>query len=447
MLRFVIFSLLLFVVTGCSLLGVNDSESPPPSLTSSLESTPTVREITPAPQNTATVKAPEVSTTPSPQMDPASETPVLPTSAPPTDTPTIRIGLPDVGTIAWREVVNGLSAPVLVTHAADGSGRLFIVEQAGRIRIWSEGQLFPEPYLDISDRVGNQGSEQGLLGLAFHPRYAENGYFYVNYTDHTGNTVIARFQVSPDQPDVALADSELQLLYLPQPYPNHNGGGVVFGPDGYLYLGLGDGGSAGDPQGNAQSLVTLLGKILRLDVDREATYSIPEDNPFAAGGGLPEIWAYGLRNPWRFSFDRLTGDLYIGDVGQNEWEEINFLAAGSPSGANFGWKYFEASHPFFGAPPQGLNLVPPVAEYAHDQGCSVTGGVVYRGSRLPEMQGVYLYADYCTGRVWGLARDHQGNWLEAPLFDNAGRISSFGEDEAGEVYLVDHAGRILKLDK
>jgi glucose/arabinose dehydrogenase len=353
---------------------------------------------------------------------------------------------PDPAAYTWRPVVGGLQRPLDLAFAPDGTDRLFVIEQAGKIQVVQNGQLLPEPYLDITSRVGSQGNEQGLLGLAFHPRYAENGFFYVNYTDLNGDTVIARFQVSSDSPDRADPGSEKRLLSIAQPFQNHNGGAVAFGPDGYLYLGLGDGGSAGDPQGNGQSLDTLLGKILRIDVDNGDPYAIPPGNPFAAGGGRAEIWAYGLRNPWRFSFDRLTGDLYIGDVGQNQIEEIDFLPVSSPGGANFGWDFFEGSSAYEGAPPPDLQAIPPVAEYSHEMGCSVTGGVVYRGSRLPEWQGIYLFGDYCSGLVWGLARDAQGNWQNQMLFVNVGRITSFGQDEQGEVYLVDQGGIVYVLE-
>lgn len=366
----------------------------------------------------------------------------------PAQTPTVQANtvtsLPPAESAAWQLVADGLNAPVGIAHAGDGSGRLFILEQAGVIRILQDGILLTEPFLDISRQVGCCG-ERGLLGLAFHPRYADNGRFFVNYTDRDGNTVIARFEVSPDDPNRANPESEQRLMYIRQPYPNHNGGAVIFGPDGYLYLGLGDGGSGGDPQGNGQSTSTLLGKILRIDVDAADPYAIPFDNPFVNGGGLKEIWAYGLRNPWRIAFDPLTGDLYIADVGQNAWEEINFLAAGSPAGANFGWNYREGAHPFQGSPPDGLNLIDPVAEYSHNQGCSVTGGEVYRGTRMPAWQGVYLYGDYCSGKVWGLTRNPLGVWLNGLLFETGATITSFGVDESGEVYLVDYSGGIYRL--
>ena len=380
----------------------------------------------------------------------------LPTDTPvPTDTTTPNetatpeviqaVSLPEAAAYTWQEVMSGLASPVGLAQAGDGSGRLFILEQSGVILVWQNGSILPQPFLDIRQRVGSDGSERGLLGLAFHPQYAQNGYFYINYTDLSGNTVIARYQVSSDDPNRAQADSEIRLLQVTQPFANHNGGEVTFGPDGFLYLGLGDGGSGGDPYGNGQSLGTLLGKILRLDVNNGDPYSIPASNPFANGGGLPEIWAYGLRNPWRFSFDRLTGDLYIGDVGQNSWEEIDFLPAGSPGGTNFGWNIMEGFHPYQGSAPAGGDLTPPVVEYGHDMGCSVTGGVVYRGERLPGWQGVYLFGDYCSGNVWGLLRDPQGNWQSRLLFETPARITSFGEDESGEVYMVDYGGRVYTL--
>ena len=407
-----------------------------------------------APPTSATLSTPLPDLLPSPTAGPDTST-SIPTvegtnaSEPPggiTPTqPTASVSsLPAAGSAAWLPVASGLNNPIGIANAGDGSGRLFILEQEGKICILQAGTLAAEPFLDISDRVGCCG-ERGLLGLAFHPRYSENGYFYVNYTDRERSTVIARYQVSAENPDQADAGSELNLLTIAQPYPNHNGGAVVFGPDGYLYLGLGDGGSGGDPHGNGQSTATLLGKILRIDVDQGELYSIPADNPFVSGGGLPEIWAYGLRNPWRISFDRLTDDLYIADVGQNAWEEINFMAAGSPGGANFGWNYLEATHPYQGNPPEGLELVEPVAEYSHDQGCSVTGGVVYRGIELASWQGVYLYGDYCSGILWGLVRNPLGVWLNGVLFETGSSITSFGEDEGGEVYMTDYAGTLYRL--
>jgi len=316
---------------------------------------------------------------------------------------------------------------------------LFILEQNGRIVIYQNGEILSTPFLDITGEVGSSGNEQGLLGLAFHPDYPENGLFFVNYTNRGGDTVIARFHVSAD-PNAAEAASERLVLAIPQPFPNHNGGVLAFGPDGYLYAGLGDGGSGGDPLGNAQNIDVLLGKILRLDVDSGDPYSIPSNNPFDN-----EIWAYGLRNPWRFSFDHLTNDLYIGDVGQNTWEEIDFLPAGSNGGANFGWNIMEGNHPYKGSGQP--DLIPPVAEYSHSEGgCSVTGGYVYRGQALPEWQGIYLYGDFCTGLIWGLIRNESG-WQSKVLFDTDFSISSFGVDEAGELYITDLQGTIHRLER
>jgi glucose/arabinose dehydrogenase len=333
-------------------------------------------------------------------------------------------------------IATGLARPD--TLSVDGSGRLFVIEKPGRIRIIQNDQLLDQPFLDISNRVGSSGNEQGLLGLAFHPNYTQNGRFFVNYTDNSGNTVIARFQVSGD-PNVADPNSEVKLLGIDQPFPNHNGGELAFGPDGYLYDGQGDGGSAGDPFGNAQKKDVLLGKILRLDVDSAEPYAVPSDNPFGN-----EVWAYGLRNPWRFSFDKLTGDLYIADVGQNTWEEIDYLPKGSAGGTNFGWNLREGAHDYNGS--ASPDLTEPVAEYSHQEGgCSVTGGYVYRGS-MPEWNGIYLFGDYCTGLIWGLI--HSGNnWQKQQLFDMDFTITSFGQDEKGEVYLVSDSGSVYRLAK
>ena len=349
---------------------------------------------------------------------------------------------PDPSAYTWTPFVAGLYLPVEIKNAGDGSGRLFILERPGRIRIVKDGLLFQDPFLDISDRVGSNGSEQGLLGLAFHPRYPTNGFFYVNYTDHNGDTVISRFNVSPDT-NRADPSSELKMLTVNQPHANHNGGSVAFGPDGYLYLGLGDGGSQGDPNGNGQSLNTFLGKILRLDVDHDIPYSIPSDNPFAGGGGLPEIWASGLRNPWRFSFDTATGDMYIGDVGQDSWEEIDYVQSGMPGGLNFGWNIYEGNHPYAGGSSSAFAF--PVAEYSHSEGCSITGGVVSRDASLPAWNGIYLYGDFCTGFVWGLL-NLGGNWQSQRLFETGLGISAFGVDEAGGIYLADYRrGTIYRL--
>src|SRR5215216_3483673 len=361
---------------------------------------------------------------------------VAPTDSPPTDTPPSASTFPDPNSYRWQPLVSGLDRPVDLQ--ADESGRLFIIEKVGRIRILQDGQLLEQPFLDITDRVGSDGNEQGLLGLAFHPQYAQNGRFFVNYTNNNGDTEIARFQVSGD-PNSADPNSEVKLLGVNQPFPNHNGGVLAFGPDGYLYAGLGDGGAAGDPLGNAQNTNALLGKILRIDVDSAEPYAVPADNPFGN-----EVWAYGLRNPWRFSFDRATGDLYIGDVGQNAWEEIDYLPTGSAGGTNFGWDQREGAHDYQGT--ASANFTEPVAEYSHQEGgCSVTGGYVYRGS-MPEWNGIYLYGDYCTGLIWGLIRSNDG-WQKQQQFDVDVTITSFGQDEAGEIYLLGDDGSIYRLSQ
>lgn len=358
-----------------------------------------------------------------------------PTQIPATNTPSSATKFPDPNAYEWQQIVSDLQRPDDLQ--ADGSGRLFVIEKVGRIRIIQNGQLLDTPFLDIADHVGSAGNEQGLLGLAFHPQYAQNGRFFVNYTDKNGDTSLSRFQVS-DDPNIADPTSEVKLLGVDQPFPNHNGGVLVFGPDGYLYAGLGDGGSQGDPFGNAQKTDNLLGKILRLDVDSADPYAVPPDNPFGN-----EIWAYGLRNPWRISFDRATSDLYIADVGQNDWEEIDFLPAGSSGGTNFGWSFREGAHDYKGGGPEGL--IDPVAEYSHSEGgCSVTGGYVYRGAALPEWNGIYLYADYCTGFIWGLIHSNNG-WQTQRLFDTDVNITSFGQDESGEIYIVGDGGGVYRL--
>lgn len=388
-------------------------------------STPLPPTPTPVPEITPFVPPTPFPDIPTPTEGSATDLPPAPPDV--TTFPTPRA-------YRWQLLVSGLQRPVDLQ--ADGSGRLFVLEKVGRIRILQTGSLLQASFLDITDRVGSSANEQGLLGLAFHPGYTQNGYFFVNYTDRNGDTVISRFQVSGD-PNFSDPASEFKLLGINQPRGNHNGGGLAFGPDGYLYAGLGDGGSQGDPQGNGQKLTTLLGKILRLDVDSAEPYAIPADNPFGT-----EIWAYGLRNPWRISFDTATGDLYIADVGQYVWEEINFLPAGSPGGANFGWNYREGTHPYEGSAPDGL--IDPVAEYSHSEGgCSVTGGYVYRGS-MPEWNGIYLYGDYCTGFIWGLINSGSG-WQAQLLFDTDVNITSFGQDESGEVYIVADSGGIYRL--
>lgn len=357
--------------------------------------------------------------------------------------------LPDV---EMTEIARGFSRPLFVTHAGDGSGRLFLVEQGGRIWIIDEEARLDTPFLDISQLVSPEAngagySERGLLGLAFHPDYAVNGVFFVDYTDTSGNTVVARYHVSADDPNLADPDSAEIILTQQQPYANHNGGHLVFGPDGYLYVGFGDGGSQGDPNGNAQNRSVWLGKILRIAVGTEGDYTIPEDNPFVDdANAAPEIWAYGLRNPWRFNFDRETGDLYIGDVGGSAWEEVDFQPAGSPGGANYGWNIYEGMHPT-GGRPAPEDLVLPIIEYSHREGVSISGGYVYRGSEIEGLQGIYLYGDFGFGTIWAAWRDDIGDWHTTPWLTNTGyTISSFGEDEAGNLYIVNYAGVLMRLD-
>lgn len=347
-------------------------------------------------------------------------------------------------------IATGISSPTTITHAGDGSNRIFLAQQTGIIRVVSNANLLATPFLDISNRLVS-GGERGLLGLAFPPDFAAKGYFYLNYTrSGDGATVVSRFFVSADNPDIADAESEQILLEVNQPFANHNGGQLAFGPDGYLYIGLGDGGSANDPQGNSQNPATLLGKLLRIDVEAGvAPYRIPDDNPFVnVAGVLDEIWASGLRNPWCFSFDRLSGDLYVADVGQNRWEEINFQPAGTGGGANYGWNILEGPDCLdsVGGCVEPAGYAAPVVFYDHDLGCSVTGGYVYRDPANALLQGRYLYGDFCSGRIWALQRS--GNVWEQTLLDQTPySISVFGEDEAGRLYVADYAtGTIYRLD-
>lgn len=331
----------------------------------------------------------------------------------------------------------GISRPTSITHAGDGSGRLFITQQDGTIVIHDGAQVLPQPFLDITALVSCCG-ERGLLSVAFHPDYAGNGLFYVDYTDLAGDTVIARYSVSAD-PDIANPGADLVVLSVPQPAGNHNGGQLQFGPDGFLYIALGDGGTAPGPGNPAQDLGEHLGKILRVDVDGGTPFAVPPDNPFVGvPGARPAIWAYGLRNPWRFSFDRQTGDLFIADVGQNELEEVDIQPALSPGGENYGWSLMEGSQCF--DPPAGCNdgsLTLPAIEYDHATGaCSITGGYRYRGARFPQLRGLYLYGDFCSGQIWGARPDGTGAWTASELLDSALAISSFGEDEAGELYVA-----------
>lgn len=374
-----------------------------------------------------------VDSTPQTDAPPAPDSP----TAPPVLDPPVNAGsFPNAGEYEWKEITSGLNRPVDVQSANDGSGRLFIIEKYGVIRILENGKLLDVPFLNIDARVDDSGNEMGLLGLVFHPIYKENGYFYINYTGDGGHTRISRFQASGN---VADPNSETVLLLIKQPYANHNGGGLDFGPDGYLYAGLGDGGSQGDPSKNGQNTTVMLAKILRIDVNNGDPYSVPPDNPYGN-----EVWAYGLRNPWRISFDSATDDLWIGDVGQGQWEEIDYLPAGAQGGANFGWSIMEGNHDYDASAQPGLLL--PAVEYSHSKGgCSVTGGYVYRGS-MPDWRGIYIYGDYCTGFVWGLIPSADG-FQSQLLFQTDVNITSFGQDESGEIYLASDNGGIYILAK
>jgi glucose/arabinose dehydrogenase len=345
-------------------------------------------------------------------------------------------------------VATGLSSPIFAGSAPDDDTRLFVIEQPGRIRVVKSGTLLDEAFLDVSALVSCCG-EQGLLGVAFHPDYAQNGRFFIDYTNTDGDTVVAEYARSANDPDKAAPAEVKQLFTVGQPFANHNGGNLVFGPDGLLYIGMGDGGSGGDPMGNGQNISVPLGKLLRIDVD---TYPTPPPNNLP--GGDPRVWDYGLRNPWRFSFDRCTGDLYIGDVGQNAWEEIDVEPAGQGH-KNYGWNVTEGTHcyePMSGCDTSGITL--PVAEYPHENGeCSVTGGFVYRGTKIPNLVGTYLYGDYCSGRIRTLTWKDGAVTSQGDLTDDldsqaqVGFLSSFGQDAAGELYVLSHGkGTVFRID-
>ncbi len=323
-----------------------------------------------------------------------------------------------------------------------------MVEQTGGIRLIKDGSLLPTPFLDLSGRI-SVGGEQGLLGLAFYPDYATSGRFVVHYTDPAGDTHLSIFHVSAD-PDVADLASELVILTADQPYANHNGGQVLFGPDGFLYLGLGDGGAANDPEGRGQNLSDLLGSILRVDVQSGTSYTVPGDNPFVGQAGVqPEVWSYGLRNPWRFTFDRATGDLYIADVGQEHYEEVDVApGGGSPGkGINYGWNIMEGAHCLSGGQCDQTGVTLPTFEYGHDQGCSITGGYVYRGNAIPALQGLYFFGDYCQGWVRSIryAGGQATELTDWPTLRPGGSVLSFGEDAAGELYVLSSSGGVFKL--
>ena len=356
---------------------------------------------------------------------------------------------PATTTIRLEKAASGLRAPTDIKAAGDGSGRLFVTEKAGTIRIVRNGVVSASPFLDITPLVRSSESERGLLGLAFHPKYSSNGQFFVYYTAPTGDIVVARYTASSDanRADPATA---LEILHIQhRNAPNHNGGSIMFGPDGYLYIGTGDGGGGGDSFGNSQNPGALLAKILRIDVDSGKPYGIPPSNPFVSSAGFrPEMWAWGLRNPWRFSFDRATGALFIADVGQDKWEEVDFQPASSKGGENYGWNKLEGTHCY----PSGTacaagTFVAPIGEYEHRGGdCSVTGGYIYRGAAQPALNGAYLFADYCTGHFRALQRGADGKWNLSDLLTTHFPVSTFGQDESGELYVANlDAGELYHI--
>jgi len=348
-------------------------------------------------------------------------------------------------TLGVEEIARGLQNPVYLTAPA-GDARLFIVEQPGRIRIVENGQLLDKPFLDITGRVGF-GGERGLLSVAFHPLYRANGFLYVNYTDKDGDTRIERYSVSADR-NVADAASARIVLTIDQPHSNHNGGMNLFGPDGMLYIGMGDGGSQGDPHRNGQNPAALLGKLLRINVDRGEPYSVASANPYARGGGRAEIWALGLRNPWRFSFDKVSGLLYIGDVGQDRYEELNIVPA-NRAGVNYGWNTMDGPTCFRSANCNPGQFELPALTYTHDSGtCSIIGGFVYRGRKIPEVVGQYFYSDYCNS--WLRSVTYADEKVSAPhqwLDGGLGSVVSFGEDSSGELYICSSNGRVYRIIK
>lgn len=413
-----------------------------PQVASSPSSTPT---FSPTPAVKPSISAPS----------PASTVTLTSTSSPvaatsPADVPT-PANVP-LSSVHVERAFPNLSFPRMVhlTYADDGANRLFLALQAGRIMTLPNDQHADTAslFLDINERVNDAGNEEGLLGLAFDPDYRRNGYFYVHYSaSGPRRSIVSRFSVSGNDPNVADAESERIILQVAQPYSNHNGGQLLFGPDGYLYAGLGDGGSRGDPGQNGQNTSTLLGSILRIDVDpvdSEDAYAIPSDNPFAdQGEGVRgEVWAYGLRNPWRFTFDRVTGDLWAGDVGQYRFEEVNIIK----SGGNYGWNVMEGFHCF--QSPGDCNqegLSQPLIEYDRGDGCSVTGGYVYRGARLPSLYGAYIYGDFCSGKIWALRYDGDQVSENLEIVDSSLTISAFGEDQSGELYILSFDDKVYRL--
>ncbi len=441
--RFVLLLLGVLLLVGCS---GNDgvTETPPVAEVGATETAmPTAPVAMVASATAVATLEPTLTETPAPTDAPPTFTPTPTITPTPTATP---IPAAPVTAITLQRVTDyTFLKPTYLTHAGDD--RLFVTEQQGVIRIIQGGQVLPEPFLYIVEAVGSTQYEQGLLSVAFHPNYRGNGRFFVNYTNRNGDTVISAWRVNAENPNVADYGSEQILLTIRQPYANHNGGQIKFGPDGYLYVGMGDGGSANDPLGAGQDLDTLLGKMLRLDVDFNPDgYAIPARNPFVNNDAARnEIWAYGVRNPWRFSFDRLTGDMFMADVGQNQWEEINWQPADSAGGENYGWNIMEASHCFTNSNCDETGLVLPIFEYGHELGCSVTGGYMSRGMADLALYGNYFLADFCQGTIWSLFPDEGGSWQANVVYQGAGNVSSFGEDVHGGLYVVDQLGGVYRI--
>ncbi len=447
---------MLVVLTACGGAGTETTSVVSPT-TAPAASEPTgtmIAQATAVPEPTESIVAsiPTESTT---EADEPTATAQV-TAIPPTEAPVVTEapvateapaeqpvgGDPSQVTLSLRPWLSGFTLPLGIVNAGDDSGRLFVVEKTGRIRVVQDGQILPEPLLNISDRVSN-GSEQGLLGMAFEPNRPDR--FYVNYTNLNGDTEVVRYTTLADNPNVGDPSSAELLLEIQQPAGNHNGGNLVFGPDGYLWIGTGDGGAADDRYDNGQNYNALLGSMLRLDVSGDTGYTIPPDNPFAGGDdGAPAVWAKGLRNPWRYSFDRLTGDLWIADVGQNQFEEVNRVS-GTAANLNYGWPLMEASHCYLSSDCSTLDVVMPVTEYDHNFGCSITGGYVYRGEQYPELQGIYIFGDYCSGIYWGVSATAESVTDPTELLQSQARPMAIGEDEAGELYVASVDGVIYQV--
>jgi glucose/arabinose dehydrogenase len=455
--RFLLIPILIFL-SACSGTDATGSPSPTaasgataPTATLSEEATTAPEDPTEANEEPApTEPAEPTETTPATDVPteegttpPATEAPVAtpePSATTVVEQPTG--GDPTQVTLSIRPWLSGFTLPLGIVHAGDGSGRLFVIEKTGTIRVIQDDQILPDPLLNISNLVSN-GSEQGLLGMAFEPNRPDR--FYVNYTNLNGDTEVVRYTTLADNPNVGDPASAELLLEIQQPAGNHNGGNLVFGPDGYLWIGTGDGGAADDRYGNGQNYNALLGSMLRLDVSGDTGYTIPADNPFAGGDdGAPAIWAKGLRNPWRYSFDRVTGDLWIADVGQNQYEEVNRVSS-TEADLNYGWPLMEATHCYLSNDCSNLDVILPVTEYDHNFGCSITGGYVYRGEQYPILQGIYVFGDYCSGIYWGVSATAESFTDPTELLQSQARPMAIGEDEAGELYVAGVDGVIYQV--